>query len=340
MRRVTTALVALTAAAALVVTAAPALAQSNRGRSFKVKPTTVRAGQEVKVWGKGCKKGRRAHVKIYLGGVKIGEDKADRKGQFVGKVEIPDSADEGRHRMKASCSGRGLGSVHINVKRAHFSVSPRKVKAGHKITVSGRGCKPGSRVVIKAFGRTFRGFNANERGRFSIKIRVPVTTERGFYKVSARCGRKHLGSKTIWVKSDYPLHDGDSLNVSRNVVPAGQAITVSGDHCPSRLPVASFDGQPLAIDIDHKAKGEGFTGTATIPSTALPGKHQLDAGCDAGSAGTTELHVLEPAGGELAAARVKFGPQPPSDLAMWAGLFAGLTLLVASLGVTRRRRRS
>jgi hypothetical protein len=338
MRRVSTALVALTAATALVVAAAPALgAPPKKSRSFNVQPRTVRAGQEVKVWGKGC--GRRAHVRIYLGGVKIDTDRADRKGRFVDFVEIPDSADPGRHRMKASCSGRGLGSVIIRVIGSRFSVSPRTVKAGQKIRVSGSGCRPGADVVIRAFGKKFKR-HANERGKFSTKILVPVKTERGFYKVSARCGKRFLGSKIIRVKSEYPLHDGDSLNVSRQVVSAGQAITVSGDHCPSRLPVASLDDQSLALNVDQTAKGEGFTATAAIPSSAIPGKHKLQAGCDAGSAGTTELHVLDPATTESAATRQAFGAQPLSNLAMWAGLFAGLALLVASVGITRRRSRS
>jgi hypothetical protein len=52
MRRVPAALVALAFAATLVVLALPASAAG--GRSFGVSPKTVRAGQQVKVFGKGC----------------------------------------------------------------------------------------------------------------------------------------------------------------------------------------------------------------------------------------------------------------------------------------------
>ena len=75
----------------------------------------------------------------------------------------------------------------------------------------------------------------------------------------------------------------------------------------------------------------------TIPATATPGGHTLWAGCDAGSAGTTELQVLE--GSQPAAARMQFGAQPPSGLALWLGLFSGVAVLVASVAVTTRRRR-
>ena len=65
--------------------------------------------------------------------------------------------------------------------------------------------------------------------------------------------------------------------------------------------------------------------------------HTLAAGCEAGSAGTTVLHVSEAA--EPAAAKLVFGTQPPSDLALWAALFSGVAVLVASIGITARRRR-
>ena len=65
-------------------------------------------------------------------------------------------------------------------------------------------------------------------------------------------------------------------------------------------------------------------------------RHTLWAGCDAGSAGSTTLHVPEAA----EPAHLVFGAQPPTDLALWAGLFSGVAVLVASIGITTRRRRS
>ena len=48
------------------------------------------------------------------------------------------------------------------------------------------------------------------------------------------------------------------------------------------------------------------------------------------------LHVSEAA--EPAADKLVFGTQPPSDLALWGALFSGVAVLVASIGITRRRR--
>jgi hypothetical protein len=42
---------------------------------------------------------------------------------------------------------------------------------------------------------------------------------------------------------------------------------------------------------------------------------------------------------EPAAAKLVFGTQPPSDLALGAALFSGIAVLVASIGISTRRRR-
>ena len=121
-------------------------------------------------------------------------------------------------------------------------------------------------------------------------------------------------------------------------MPAGQVVTVRGTKCPTGQPTASLDGQQVDLAVNRGANGKGFTATATIPASATPGTHTLSAGCEAGSAGSTTLHVLEAA--EPAAAHLVFGAQPPTDLALWAGLFSGVAVLVASIGITTRRRRS
>ena len=331
MRRLPAALVALATAATLVVLALPASAAGSR--SFNAAPRTVRAGQQIKVWGKGCRS--RAFVHIYLNGIEIDDDVADRKGQFVDYVEIPSSVDPGEHRMKASCNGHRLGSVKITVRPARFKVRPRTVEPGDNITVSGSGCPPGSYVSIKLDGRFIGDDRANRKGKFTERVQVPNDTSEGAHKVSARCHGRFVGSQLIEVVPAYPAQQS-LLTTDRTAVPAGQAVTVSGTNCPTGHPMASLDGQPVNLNVDRSVNGKGFTATATIPSTAATGKHTLWAGCDAGSSGTTQLHVLDAA--EPAAARLAFGPRPPSDLAMWAGLFAGIALLVASVGITTRRR--
>ena len=79
MRKRLVALVALTAAAALVLIGLPALAAGPR--SFTAHSKTVRAGQRIKVSGKGC--GSQAFVRFYLNDIEIDDDRADRAGQFV-----------------------------------------------------------------------------------------------------------------------------------------------------------------------------------------------------------------------------------------------------------------
>jgi hypothetical protein len=85
MRRLPAALVALTAAATLALLASPASAAGGP-RSFKTDADTVRAGQQIKVWGKGCRS--QGYVRIYLDGKEFTNDRADRAGVFVHYAEI------------------------------------------------------------------------------------------------------------------------------------------------------------------------------------------------------------------------------------------------------------
>ncbi|HET6747924.1 MAG TPA: hypothetical protein VFL71_01570 [Actinomycetes bacterium] len=111
--------------------------------------------------------------------------------------------------------------------------------------------------------------------------------------MSARCHGRFVGSQLIEVVEPYPARGACSPSTAPPS-PAGQAVTVRGSKCPTGRPLASLDGQPVNLQVDRGAKAKGFTATATIPSTAAPGRHTLWAGCDAGSAGTTELQVLGP----------------------------------------------
>jgi hypothetical protein len=331
MRKLLVALVALTAAAALVVLGLPASAAGPR--SFTAHSKTVRAGQRIKVSGKGCRS--QAFVRFYLNDIEIDTDRADGAGGFSDNVEIPTSMDLGRAELKAGCNGFRVGTAAVTVLGSRFDVEPRRVEAGELITVSGSLCKPGSYVTIKLSGRLIGDGHATGRGQFRIKVRIPSDVEDS-QEVSARCFGKFVGVKIIVIVIIYPTQLSP-VSTDRTAVPAGQTVTLRGTSCPTGHPTASLDGQLIGLNVDHSAKGKGFKATATIPASVNPGKHTLWAGCDAGSAGTTELQVLE--GSQPAAAKLEFGSRPPSDLALWLGLFSGIAVLVASVAVTTRRRR-
>ena len=333
MRRLPAALVALTAAATLALLASPASAAGGP-RSFKTDADTVRAGQQIKVWGKGCRS--QGYVRIYLNGREVTNDRADRAGVFVHYVEIPVSTSPGEHSMKAGCNGYGLGSFTVAIRSARFNVTPRNPEAGDSVTVRGNLCKAGSYVTIKLDNELIGEDRANDKGNFIGGHRIPEDTSDGAHSVSARCHAKFVGSQLIDVDDTYPAQQ-NLLTTDRTAVPAGQAVTISGTKCPTGKPTASLDGQRLNLAVNRSAGGKGFTATATIPASATPGKHTLSAECEAGSSGTTLLHVSEAA--EPAAAKLIFGTQPPSDLALWAALFSGIAVLIASSGVTTRRRR-
>ena len=200
MRRLPAVLVALTAAAALALLASPASAAG--ARTFTTDPDTVRAGQTVKAYGKGCRSP--GCVRIYLDGVEIDNDRADRAGVFVDYVEIPNSADPGEHAMKAGCNGFGLGSVKIIVRISRFNVRPRNVEPGDSITVRGNLCKPGSFITIKLDGELIGTDRANSAGNFIDRVEIPSDTTEDAHTVSARCHEKFVGSQLIDVERSYP----------------------------------------------------------------------------------------------------------------------------------------
>jgi hypothetical protein len=333
MRRLP-AVLAVLLAAALVLLAAPAWAAPTP-RSFNVTPELVRAGQEVKVYGTGCNS--QAFVRIYINGIEIATDRADRLGRFKAFIEIPTTADLGKHRFKASCSGRGVGWDDIVVRKSRFNVSPRTLMPGHNFTTSGSLCRAGSLVSVKVDGRTVGYTEAGTTGSFRKTKALSSSTTEGRHVVSSRCGGLFVGAMSVRVTEAYPSSSATLLTTDRSSVPAGQTVTLSGADCPTGQPTASLDGQKLALAADRSAKGKGFTATATIPGDTTPGRHQLWAGCDAGAAGTTELDVLDPATVENAAATRAFGPSEDAGAAVTFGLMAGVALLAASVAIARRR---
>ena len=104
-------------------------------------------------------------MRIYLDGIEIDNDRADRAGVFVDYVEIPNSADPGEHTVRAGCNGFGLGSVEIIVRTSRFNVRPRNVEPGDSITVRGNLCKPGSFVTIKLDGELHWHRPRQQRGQ-------------------------------------------------------------------------------------------------------------------------------------------------------------------------------
>jgi hypothetical protein len=352
MRRMSAALVAITAAIALSALAAPAWASKPASKSLEVSPTDTKAGQVVKVSGGGCKG---ITILIFLIDGKEFHRGATKSGDWTYQVKLPADLKSGDHDMYAECKGSSHkpARFHVSKGKKHddgdddkdkghkrsktsFNVSPDKVIAGDKVWAEGTGCKKFAPVTIWFDDNIAKRTYADEFGTFDKGVRVPRHTKKGRHVFSAKCGKRFLGSDGVKVKNPYK-QDHDGMYTWGSVVKPGHKMRVRGDECPDGHPYASFDGAPLALNVVSKDKG--FTGEATVPSGTAPGKHKFYAGCDAGSSGYTELNVLDPDDADSSTGQA-FGSQPTSDLAMWVGLFAGLALLVASTFITARRRRS
>jgi hypothetical protein len=219
-------------------------------------------------------------------------------------------------------------------RRASFNVSPDVVIAGDKVWAEGTGCKRYSPVTIKLDGWPIRWTHADRHGTFDKGIRLPRDIRRGRHLFSAKCGGRHIGSDGIKVKKEYKQHPWGVYS-NGSVVRAGKKLRIRGDDCPYGVPTAKLDHARLHLNVLHKDKG--FTAEATIPRGTAPGTHKFYAGCDAGSYTMSSLNILDPEESTQDAGQ-PFGPQPTNDLALGAGLFAGLALLVASVVLTTRRR--
>ena len=122
MRRMSAALVAITAAIALVALAAPAWTKPKPkaktvSKALVVSPTEVRDGQMVKVSGGGCQ-GISALV------FRIDNNEFHRSytkgGNFAYEVKLPRGLEKGAHSMSAECRG----SKHSP---ARFTVSKKSI---------------------------------------------------------------------------------------------------------------------------------------------------------------------------------------------------------------------
>jgi hypothetical protein len=337
MRRLSAALVALTAAIALTALASPTWAKPKQAsKPLVVSPTEVRPGQLVKVSGGGCR--GIAVLVLLIDSREFHRGRPTKSGDFAYQLKLPTGLRSGEHDMSGQCGRHHAGKARFKIShrsRTSFDVSPDTVFAGDKVHADGNGCRRHASVKIKLDGKVIARFHADKYGNFDKRVRIPKRTKKGRHVVSAYCNGRFIGADGIRVKRKYEQHR-DHVRSDHSVVEAGHSLTLTGDNCPDRQPSASLDGTP--VKLISTSNGKGFTAKAAIPHNAAPGNHKLWAGCDAGSAGTTELQVLDADSTETAADYQAFGSQPVSDLAIWAGVVAGVALLLASVGVGLRRR--
>jgi hypothetical protein len=337
MRRLSAALVALTAAIALTAFVSPTWAKpTQKSKPLVISPADVRPGQLVKVSGGGC---RGITVLVLLIDTKeFHRGRPGKNGDFAYQLKLPTALRAGDHDLSAQCGRHNAGKTRFKVShrsRTSFDVDPDTVVRGDRVHADGNGCKRYAKVVIKLDGKVLVRFLADKFGNFDRSVRIPLSTKRGRHVVSAYCDGRFIGADGIRVKGPYDQVP-EQVKSDHSVVQVGHTVTLTGDSCPDKSPSASLDG--TAVKLISTSSGKGFTAKAAIPHNTAPGRHKLWAGCDAGSAGTTELQVLDADSTDTAADYQAFGSKPTSDLAIWAGVLAGVALLVASVGVGRRRR--
>ncbi|MBV9310461.1 MAG: hypothetical protein JOZ73_06505 [Solirubrobacterales bacterium] len=91
-----------------------------------------------------------------------------------------------------------------------LKVSPKSVKRGKKVTVSGTvtGCSGAATIYSSAFkGATKKKFGGIpavsakiKHGKYSVKVKISKKVKKGRYNVSGRCGGGNIGTVVLTVK--------------------------------------------------------------------------------------------------------------------------------------------
>ena len=176
MRRMSAALVALTATIALGALAAPAWAApkptKTTERALAVSPTQVRPGQTVKVSGGGC---RGITVLIFFVDGQSFHRGMTKSGDWSYQVKLPTGIRAGSHDLRAQCKGTNFKPARFHIshsRKVSFNVSPDTIHAGGKVHADGNGCRRHSSVRIKLDGDTIASFHTDRHGSFDKRVRI------------------------------------------------------------------------------------------------------------------------------------------------------------------------
>jgi hypothetical protein len=304
--------------------------------SVKLTSRTVRAGEKIRAYGWGC--AQHAELRVNLDDRPLKQGRTQQDGRFVAELAIPGNIASGRHWLSVRCDSQPIFRSEIYVFRFGMSASPRRVQPGTPITVSGRGCVTGTPVAIRLDGMMMATTEPNGHGHFGVTAPIPGQAKLNKPRViHASCDGRLVGAVLV-VPGGKPIPPKvNLLTMSRTVAPAGQTISVADDECSDLAPIVTLDDKPLPLALDQSEPGMGFKATVRIPPHTLPGRHRLSANCDGGRTGTAEISVLDSGETTSMGARQSFGPKPLGDVAIWVGLSSGLAVLLASLGIARRR---
>jgi len=331
MRKV---LSAVAIAVGLTMIGAPAFADP----PLQVKPSKVRPGDEISVSGR-CPSHRGGTVEITLAGKHVVKVRADRKGRFSGEGTVPD-VKPGKREVRAIRGRETCGDKDITVlghAPVKFSVIPRRVERGGVVTISGGGCKPGSKVIFYLDGRKIGAKTSSRRdGSFHDTATIPTGTSLGKHTITAVCNGKVVGSAKIRVVEGYPGTGGRSstLAVSRSTVAAGTTVSLVTTPCPTGTADAALNDTKLVLA--SPARSGGLFST-TIPKGTPAGTYTLAARCDGRVAGVATVRVIPAA--EALPAQTTGLPSTRANIV--PGLAAGAALIVAGaltlLRIKRRR---
>jgi len=207
----------------------------------KFVPEKIRAGSDIRLIGSGF--GSEKNLKLYLDSTILKSVNADKQGNFLTTISIPDAHNIGTSEFIIKDEFENIQTTTINVeesknrflKTSKFEVNsiPAEIRYHETLTISGS-APPQSAVIIvfenneRVLEKT-RVVSANANGEWIFEETIERTDNLGEKFVILK-NNQHKTTKSLTVKSDYLIQISTSA-VRYNV---GEAVTITGTAEPNK----------------------------------------------------------------------------------------------------------
>lgn len=171
--------------------------------------------------------------------------------------------------------------------RGSIVVSDTTVRGGGKVTAYGWDCPSRANVQLHLDERLIDEVLADKSGRFAANLTIEAKTRSGKHRLSARCGKKVLSGRAIYV-----VRSGISIN-PRLVLPGTRMIVV-GEGC---LQGSKANVRIDATLVDTVLVGSTgrFSSTLTAPAQTQRGRSfVVTAQCGNRFVGSTLARMMKP----------------------------------------------
>jgi hypothetical protein len=208
----------------------------------KFVPEKIRAGSDIRLIGSGF--GSEKNLKLYLDSTILKSVNADKQGNFLTTISIPDAHNIGTSEFIIKDEFENIQTTTINVeesknrflKTSKFEVNsiPAEIRYHETLTISGS-APPQSAVIIvfennERVSEKTRVVSANANGEWIFEETIERTDNLGEKFVILK-NNQHKTTKSLTLKSDYLVQVSASA-IRYNV---GDTVTITGTAEPNNI---------------------------------------------------------------------------------------------------------